>query len=312
MSAAGTTAAQTSARMSPAARGMLIMVLAIFLFSLNDAMGKWLVATYTVGQVLLIRSFFALVILAPFVWRAGLSSLIKVERPWQQFARVVFSTIEVFCFYYAVSYLPLADVVTYWLAAPIYVAAMSPFLLGERVGPVRWAAIALGFVGVVIALTPSGEIEPLAIAAAIIGTLAFALMVVTGRTLRGTPDKTLVTFQLFGSLIAGLILAPIDWVTPTAPDFLLLGALGIVAMFAHICVNRAVKLADAAIVAPFQYTMLPWGIILGWMFFDELPGAIMLVGAAIITLSGLIIYVRERKQQRQLPAAADNLPGDIS
>jgi drug/metabolite transporter (DMT)-like permease len=261
--------------------------------------------------VLLIRSAFALAILAPFVWRAGLSSLVRVERPWQQLARVVCSTVEVFCFYYSVSYLPLADVVTYWLAAPIYVAAMSPFLLGERVGPVRWTAIAIGFIGVVIALTPSGTVEPLAIGAAIVGTLAFALMVVTGRTLRGTPDKTLVTFQLLGSLAAGLVLSPFGWVTPTAPDFILLGALGVVAMFAHICVNRAVKLADAAIIAPFQYTMLPWGIILGWLFFDDLPRPVMLIGAAIITLSGLVIYIRERKQQRSNSVVADTISGDI-
>ncbi|TWG64107.1 MULTISPECIES: DMT family transporter [unclassified Aminobacter] len=304
-------AARSQAGLSPAARGMLVMLLAMFLFSLNDAMGKWLVSTYTVGQVLLIRSAFALAILAPFVWRAGLSSLVCVERPWQQLARVVCSTVEVFCFYYSVSYLPLADVVTYWLAAPIYVAAMSPFLLGERVGPIRWTAIAIGFIGVVIALTPSGTVEPLAIGAAIVGTLAFALMVVTGRTLRGTPDKTLVTFQLLGSLAAGLVLSPFGWVTPTAPDFILLGALGVVAMFAHICVNRAVKLADAAIIAPFQYTMLPWGIILGWLFFDDLPRPVMLIGAAIITLSGLVIYIRERKQQRSNSVVADTISGDI-
>lgn len=304
-------AARSQAGLSPAARGMLVMLLAMFLFSLNDAMGKWLVSTYTVGQVLLIRSAFALAILAPFVWRAGLSSLVCVERPWQQLARVVCSTVEVFCFYYSVSYLPLADVVTYWLAAPIYVAAMSPFLLGERVGPIRWTAIAIGFIGVVIALTPSGTVEPLAIGAAIVGTLAFALMVVTGRTLRGTPDKTLVTFQLLGSLAAGLVLSPFGWVTPTAPDFILLGALGVVAMFAHICVNRVVKLADAAIIAPFQYTMLPWGIILGWLFFDDLPRPVMLIGAAIITLSGLVIYIRERKQQRSNSVVADTISGDI-
>lgn len=304
-------AARSQAGLSPAARGMLVMLLAMFLFSLNDAMGKWLVSTYTVGQVLLIRSAFALAILAPFVWRAGPSSLVRVERPWQQLARVVCSTVEVFCFYYSVSYLPLADVVTYWLAAPIYVAAMSPFLLGERVGPIRWTAIAIGFIGVVIALTPSGTVEPLAIGAAIVGTLAFALMVVTGRTLRGTPDKTLVTFQLLGSLAAGLVLSPFGWVTPTAPDFILLGALGVVAMFAHICVNRAVKLADAAIIAPFQYTMLPWGIILGWLFFDDLPRPVMLIGAAIITLSGLVIYIRERKQQRSNSVVADTISGDI-
>lgn len=293
--------------LSPVRLGMLIMLLGMFLFSLNDAMGKWLVATYSVGQVLLIRSAFALVILAPFVWKAGIAPILNADRPWLQFARVVFSTAEVFCFYWAVSFLPLADVMTYWLAAPIYVAALSPFLLKEKVGPVRWAAIALGFVGVLIALTPSGEVEPMAIIVAIIGTFAFAMMVVTGRTLRGTPDTTLVFFQMMGALIAGVILAPFSWVPPTLTDFVLLGALGVVAMVAHICVNRAVKLADAAIVAPFQYTLLPWAIILGWLFFGDLPRPLMLLGAAIIILSGLIIYVRDTRAQRT--AAAASSPG---
>lgn len=295
MSVAGGT---RPASMTPVRMGILIMLLGMFLFSLNDAMGKWLVATYSVGQVLLIRSAVALVILLPFLWKAGLAPIMRAERPWLQFARVVFSTAEVFCFYWAVIYLPLADVMTYWLAAPIYVAALSPFLLKEKVGPVRWAAIGLGFVGVLIALTPSGEVEPMAIAVAIIGTFAFAMMVVTGRTLRGTPDKTLVFFQLLGALLAGIILTPFDWVTPTMTDFVLLGTLGVVAMVAHICVNRAVKLADAAIVAPFQYTLLPWAIILGWMFFGDLPRPLMLLGAAIIIASGLIIYVRDTRAKR--------------
>lgn len=297
-------ASTAGSALTPVRMGVLVMLLGMFLFSLNDAMGKWLVATYSVGQVLLIRSAVALVILLPFLWKAGIKPLMSVERPWLQFARVVFSTAEVFCFYWAVIYLPLADVMTYWLAAPIYVAALSPFLLKEKVGPVRWAAIGLGFIGVLVALTPSGEVEPMAIAVAIIGTFAFALMVITGRTLRGTPDKTLVLFQLLGALAAGMVLAPFTWVTPTAPDFVLLGTLGVVAMVAHICVNRAVKLADAAIVAPFQYTLLPWAIILGWLFFGDLPRLLMLLGAAIIILSGLIIYVRDTRSRRAATAPA--------
>lgn len=293
--------AMTSAQM-----GMLIMLLGMFLFSLNDAMGKWLVATYSVGQVLLIRSAVALAILLPFLWKSGLEPILRAERPWLQFWRVVFSTAEVFCFYFAVIFLPLADVMTYWLAAPIYVAALSPFLLKEKVGPIRWAAIGLGFIGVLIALTPSGEVEPVAIVVAIIGTFAFAMMVITGRSLRGTPDKTLVLFQLVGALLAGIVLAPFGWVTPTLPDFFLLGTLGVVAMVAHICVNRAVKLADAAIVAPFQYTLLPWAIILGWIFFGDLPRPLMLLGAAIIILSGLIIYVRDTRAKRAAAMAGSS------
>jgi drug/metabolite transporter (DMT)-like permease len=287
---------------SPVRTGVLIMLAAMFLFSLNDAMGKWLVATYSVGQVLLLRSAVALVILLPFLWKGGLRPIVTAQRPRLQVARVVFSTLEVFCFYLAVSYLPLADVMTYWLAAPIYVAALSPFLLKERVDGLRWAAIALGFVGVVVALAPSGAFNLTAVIAALVGTLAFALMVITGRTLRGTPDTTLVLFQTGGALLAGLFLAPFDWVTPTVPDFVLLGALGVVAMVAHICVNRAVKLADAASVAPLQYTLLPWAIVLGYLFFGDLPQTTTLVGAAIIIASSFIIYLGENRAK---PAALE-------
>ncbi|WP_420407538.1 DMT family transporter [Hoeflea sp.] len=293
-----------AAALTPARIGIAVMLLAMALFSLNDAIGKWLVATYSVGQVLLVRSAVALLILVPFVWKTGSASILNAERPWLQFARVVFSTVEVFCFYCAVVYLPLADVMTFWLAAPVYVAALSPFLLGEKVGPVRWMAICLGFVGVLIALRPSGEVEPVAIMVAIVGTLAFALMVLTGRTLRGTPDKTLVFFQLLGGLIAGLAAAPFGWVTPSGADLALLGTLGVVAMLAHICVNRAVKLADAAVVAPFQYTLLPWAVVLGWLFFDDVPRPLMLAGAVIIVISGLIIYVRDTRARRAATAAA--------
>jgi drug/metabolite transporter (DMT)-like permease len=280
--------------------GVLVMLAAMFLFSLNDAMGKWLVATYSVGQVLLLRSLTALIVLAPFLWKAGWRPILGVQRPRLQFARVVFSTIEVFCFYLAVISLPLADVMTYWLAAPIYVAALSPFLLREKVDGWRWAAIALGFVGVLVALTPTGAFNPIAIAAALVGTLAFALMVITGRTLRGTPDTTLVLFQTAGALIAGLVLAPAGWVTPSLADFALLGTLGVVAMVAHICVNRAVKLADAASVAPFQYTLLPWAILFGYVFFGDLPQAATLVGAAIIIAASVILYLAENRSKRAI------------
>jgi len=284
-----------AAAMSPARQGLLVMLLAMFLFSLNDAMGKWLVATYSVGQVLLLRSAAALAILLPFLRPAGAASVRAVQRPWLQFGRVALSTAETFCFYWAVRFLPLADVMTYWLAAPIYVAALSPLLLGERVGRFRWAAIAAGFLGVLVALAPAGAADGRAILVAVLGTLAFALMVVTGRMLRGTPDRMLVLFQILGAALAGLLLAPFGWVTPSLRDLLLLGMLGAGAMLAHLCVNRAVKLADAAVVAPLQYTLLPWAAVLGWTFFGDLPRPPTVLGAAVIIASGLAIYLRENR-----------------
>lgn len=281
-----------------AALGIAVMLFGIFLFALNDTIGKWLVATYSVGQVLLIRSVAALVILAPFIWRAGLATLFRIEQPRVQATRVAFSTGEVYCFYLAVSYLPLADVMTFWMAAPIYVAALSPFLLGERVGWRRWIAIFIGFVGVIIALQPSAATLTMPALISIIGSFAFAFMMLTGRSLRATPDVTLVFWQIVGALLLGLVVAPLTWVAPSGFDYALLALLGVVAMFAHMCINRALKLADAATVAPFQYTLLFWAVIFGYLVFGDVPRPAMLAGAAIIVGAGLFIFFRSRKRAR--------------
>ena len=286
--------------------GPAIMLIGMLMFALNDAMGKWMVSNYGLGQVILVRSLAALIILAPFLWQAGLKPVLSAERPWMQFARVVFSTMEVFCFYYAVIYLPLADVMTYWLAAPIYVAAASPFLLGEKVGWRRWCAIAAGFAGVIITLEPSSAMFTLPAIISIIGSAAFAFMLLSGRSLRNTPDKTLVLFQVGGAALAGLVFAPFDWVPiNSSVDLALLGLLGVVAMVAHMLVNRALKISDAATVAPLQYTLLLWAVVFGWIFFGDLPRFGMLLGAALIVASGLFIFFRERQLKHRetvLPA----------
>lgn len=282
------------------AAGPLVMLLGMLMFALNDAMGKWLVSSYGLGQVILIRSIAALVILSPLLWKAGLAPIIGAERKGMQLARVIFSTAEVFCFYYAVMYLPLADVMTYWLAAPIYVAAASPFLLGEKVGWRRWLAIGVGFIGVIITLEPSSAMFTMPAVISIIGSAAFAFMMISGRFLRGTPDSTLVLFQTAAAGIAGLFFAPFDW-SPiqSAGDFGLLCLLGVVAMAAHMLVNRALKMSDAATVAPLQYTLLLYAVLFGWLFFGDVPRLTMMAGAALIIASGLFIFVREQMLKKR-------------
>ncbi|APG88779.1 permease (plasmid) [Sinorhizobium americanum CCGM7] len=279
--------------------GVLVMLSGMLMFSLNDVMGKWLVATYSVGQVVLIRSLAAAILLVPFLWLGGARKLFAIERPGLQVARVAASTAEVFAFYFAVVYLPLADVMTYWLAAPIYVAAASPLLLKEHVGWRRWTAIGFGFVGVLIALEPSSEVLTLPALISILGSMCFAFMMVSGRSLRGTPDTTLAFWQLVGAALAGLLWAPFDW-TPLKPlDTALLCLLGVVAMIAHVLVNRALKLADAATVAPLQYTLLFWAIVFGWLIFGDTPRLPMVLGAGFIVASGLFIFFREQQLKRQ-------------
>jgi drug/metabolite transporter (DMT)-like permease len=300
-------------RLSPSSLGVCVMLLGMLMFALNDAMGKWLVSTYSLGQVILIRSVAAIVVLSPILWKVGVSGLVNIERRGLQFARVFFSTVEIFCFYYAVISLPLADVMTYWLAAPIYVAALSPFILGEKVGWRRWTAIAIGFVGVIIALKPSTASLTPAAFSSIIGSAAFAFMMISGRQLRNTADTTLAFWQIVGALLAGavaLLVSSDGWVPLESTfDMSLLCLLGIVAMGAHVLVNRALKLADAAAVAPLQYTLLLWAVFFGWLFFNDIPQMSIVIGAALIVVSGLYIFFRENALKRK-KAIAD-FPTDL-
>jgi drug/metabolite transporter (DMT)-like permease len=282
---------------SAALAGIGLMLVGIFFFALNDALGKWLISTYSLGQLLLVRSAAALVLLAPFIWREGLSPFRQAPRPLIQWLRPVFSTLELGCFYWALAYMPLADVMTFYLASPIYVTAVSPFLLGEHVGWRRWAAVIAGFVGVMIALNPSAQSFTPAAMVAIAGSVSFSVLMILTRQVRGSSDTVLVTTQMVGALIAGAVLAPFTWVPLTWSDGGLLVVLGAVATAAHICVNRSLKLAPASVVVPYQYTTIVWAIILGYVFFGDIPRTAMLAGAAIIIAAGIYIFIREQVWQ---------------
>jgi drug/metabolite transporter (DMT)-like permease len=276
--------------------GIGLMVLGFVMFSANDALGKWLAATYTPGQILLLRSVFGLTILAPFIWRAGIRSVVSVERPWLHLVRVTFSTVETFLFYWAVSVLPLADAMTYYLAGPIYVTVLAAILLKERVGWRRWTAVGVGFLGVVIALQPTAEAFGWYALIAFAGSLVYAIFMVITRSVRGTPDLTMATWQFVAALIAGIISVPVHWVPFTEPvDAFLIGLLGVVALVAILCVNRSLKLAPASIVVPYQNTLIVWAILFGYIFFHDTPGIHLIVGAAIIIAACLYIFFREQK-----------------
>jgi drug/metabolite transporter (DMT)-like permease len=304
-----TVATAPFAHTSNAARtGVLFMLLGMLMFSLNDTMGKWLVSTYSVSQLMTIRSLAALVVLIPFFVNRGWRSLLIVDRPWLQGLRSLLFAFDASAFYFAVAYMPLADAMTYWLAAPIYVAAASPLLLGEKVGWRRWTAIIIGFLGVLIALEPSAESFSLPALIALAGSTAYAFALLLGRTLRATPDTTLIFWQLSGALIfslAGVGINPAGWAPMDLQALACLSLLGIVAMLAHLLVTRSLKLADAATVVPLQYTLLFWAVIFGWIFFGDTPRWTVILGSALIVASGLFIFFREQQLKRRKPLQPD-------
>jgi drug/metabolite transporter (DMT)-like permease len=283
--------------------GIGLMLLGIFFFALNDALGKWLIATYSVGQLLLVRSVAGLVFLVPFIKREGWSAFANAPRPLLQWLRPVFATFEVACFYWALASMPLADVMTFYLAGPIYVTAVSPFLLREHVGWRQWIAVIGGFAGVMVALNPSVQSLTPAAFVAIAGSISFSILMVCTRLVRGTSDVVLVTTQTVGALVFGAVAAPFTWVALEWRDTLLLVLLGVTAMIAHMLINRSLKLAPASVVVPYQYSTIFWAIILGFIFFGDIPSAAMLAGAGIIIAAGIYIFFHEQAVAKTVASA---------
>jgi drug/metabolite transporter (DMT)-like permease len=278
---------------SPVLAGIGLMLAGVFMFSFGDALGKFIVGTYSVGQLLLLRAGVSLVPVSPLIWRQR-AVFLRIERPWLQLVRVMLSASEAAAFFLATVYLPLADVVTYYLACPILVTALSAMVLRERVGWRRWSAVLAGFCGVLIALQPSAQTVTWPALIALGDSLAFAVLMLITRSLRSTPDIVLASSQFLASFTFGAVLAPFGRVTPSLASLGLLVVAGSILVCALFCVNRSLKLAPASTVVPYQYSMIIWAVILGYLVFGDVPSLATLFGAAIIIGAGLYIFLREQ------------------
>ncbi|HXT06465.1 MAG TPA: DMT family transporter [Roseiarcus sp.] len=279
-------------------RGVIFYLLAIFFFALNDALGKWLVADYAVGQLLALRAVGAAFVLAPMVWRLKVD-LTDTRQLTLQVARVLFMAIDTFCFYYATRTMPLADVMTFYMAAPIIITALSAALLGEQVEPVRWAAIAIGFLGVVVALKPSAQILSTASPLALLGAVMYGLGQTITRALRGVHWLHLVVWQFGGAGVIGAATLPFAFVVPGPFDLMLMFLLGVVAMICFVFMTKALALTPASVLAPFQYTAILWATMLGWLIWRDGLSLPVALGNALIIASGLVVLSAER---RRVPA----------
>ncbi|SMH48714.1 DMT family transporter [Azospirillum agricola] len=294
-----TPAAATDSRL-----GILLMLGGMTFFTLNDALGKWLVTEYPVAMLLAIRSLFGTAVLLPMILREGVRTVFAVKRLPMHLVRVLLVTLDIACFYWAVAYLPLADVMTIYMSAPLIVTALSVLFLGETVGWRRWVAVVVGFVGVVVVLNPTGQFDLLPSLVALLGATIFASGLIFTRLLREAGTLPLVTYQTLGGLVLGGAALPFSWTTPGWLDFFLLGLLGITALGGHAMINRSLQLSPAAVVVPFQYVSILWAVLLDLAVWGTQPSLRMALGGALIIGSGLFIFHREQSLKRGAAAGA--------
>ena len=289
--------------------GALLMLLGMAAFALNDTIGKWLVADYGVAQVILLRSLAAGLMMAPFFLRGkGVVARVKsAPRPGLQALRAICATAEVFCFYLAVFYMPLVDVMAFWMAAPIYVVAVSPLLLGERVSAKTWTAVAVGFAGVLLIVKPGTAAFEFSSVLAIIAVVTLAVRDLVTRRLPPEVGSGLLSAGAFGSMgVAGLVLLAVGAQQPIAPSAgqgALMAATLCFGLLGYITMVIATRIAEIAVIAPFRYSRLLFAMLLAVAVFGERPDAATLLGAALIAGAGIYSMWREARLRRAQLAA---------
>jgi drug/metabolite transporter (DMT)-like permease len=271
-----------------------MLALSTFVFGFSNVMAKYLTHSYPIGEALLIRSGVALLLLTPFMRPVDVVLALRSD-PWAHLLRMIVTAAEINCFYWAVSVLQLADVTTFYLSTPIVLTAIAATVLREKVDPLRWVATCLGFVGVLIALRPSAGALAWPALVALAGSTLYSVFLALSRRLRRTPGKVMVFLQLASLAVAGGATVPFAWTTPSLDGLALMATVGLIGFLGYILVNRALQLAPASVVAPFQYLSIIWSIALGYLTFGDVPSATTLGGAALIIAAGAVILLLERR-----------------
>ncbi|WP_374381589.1 DMT family transporter [Dongia sp.] len=307
MSAAG-------AKLSPAG-AMFFMAMGVLLFGVADASVKWLTSGYSTWQILAVGRVPALIVAIGLTWRAT-GNPFRVKTSFFRFhaMRSVLIMLTGYTFFEGLRDLPLADAIAIAFAAPLFVTALSGPLIGEKVGARRWAAVGVGFVGVIIALVaaprPDGDFfSHLNIGAILVLVSAFfyALTLITLRRISGKDSSHNILFHTStATLVIVCPLAAMDWSWPTGTDWAILLLQGSSAALAQLCMIRAFRSGEASMLAPIEYTALIWAAFFGWSIWNEIPTIQTLGGAAIIIAANLYIAQREVHHARKKDMVPEN------
>lgn len=277
-------------------RGMLLMLVSVALFALMDAGLKALSAHYPPFQVAALRGGASLpLVLGWALATAGPSALLRVRWPLH-LLRGALGIVMMASFVYALKRLPLSTAYSIFFVAPLLITALSVPFLGERVGPRRWSAIAVGLLGVLVVLRPTGEgVMTTAGLAVLLAATGYAVSAITVRVLARTDSTQAITFWLLALLALGAgALAWPDWVPLQARHGGIIAGIGVAGAVGQYAITEAFRLGEASLIAPLEYSALIWGLALDLALWGVLPDAMTWLGAAIIIASGLYLIRREK------------------
>jgi drug/metabolite transporter (DMT)-like permease len=272
-------------------------------FAFTDMMSKMLTAHLPALEVAWGRALASGLLAAAMLGVPGLMALRRAPRLPLQVLRGVISAVTPVLGVWSLALLPISLFTAIIFMSPVVMTVLSVPILGERVGPRRWAAVVVGFVAVVIIVRPAGEGFGWAVAIPVVCAVVNALYPILTRLT--APGQSPAALLAFGPGLAAVLLTlvlPFVWVTPTWPEAALLLACAAVHAFSHLLVVRAYAAAPASVLAPFAYVQMPFAILAGWLAFGELPTLTTLAGGALLIAAGIYIAWREHRLSQRSQA----------
>ncbi len=276
-------------------RGMLAAIAAFFLFSIMAVCAKLLSERHSVIEIAFYRNLIGTLPFLFLIFVLGKREILIIKsRPAAVGFRAVLGAVSLTTTFAAFSIMPMAETTVLLFTASLFIPVLGVFVLGERVGPYRWAAVFIGFAGVVVMASPAGNLNTLGIAIALTASLMHAVLQVVLRYLGKfeSPETVTFYFMVIGTLITALPL-PFIAVTPTLDDIPLLFGLGLTGAAAQWFLSVAFRNAPAAVVTVFNYTGIVWAMLFGWMIFNDWPAPLVLLGVAIVIGSNVLMVWRE-------------------
>ena len=276
-------------------KAITLLLVATLFFATQDALTKYLVQTLPASQIVAVRFFFfALFALIYISQRSGLRAAFKSRRPWMQVVRGLLLSSEIIVFAYAIRFLGLAEMHTIFACFPLLVTALSVPFLGESVGWRRWLAVFFGFIGTLIILRPgTGVFEPAAVIALTAAFMFSIYNVLTRKVSHYDSFETSLLYMALFGFAGCMVIAPFYWSPVTTGEVYWLLLISITSITGHLLLIKSLALAPAALLQPFNYFLLVWAIIIGFLLYGEVLAPATLLGAAIVVGSGIFIARRE-------------------
>ena len=299
-------------------RGIILILLAMLVFSVQDGIMKHIYSFVSLYEVYLIRTVVSFVLILIFLILTKKPIVFKSHYPFLTFCRVILFFFGFSSFYISLTVLPLGTATALFFVTPFLITIFAHFFLKEEIGPRRWSAVAVGFVGVYVTLNPDFSNFNYLSLLPILCAFCYSLSMII---IKKTSDKDSVYTQTFTFYIGAIIFSLFfyfiigdgkfnttdhpasqfifrEWFVDLENSYLFMVSTGFTATVAFLLLFTAYSIASPAVVSPFEYSILLWSPLIGWLYFKEIPTLSTIIGIIIIVSSGIYIFLREKAQDQ--------------